>query len=102
MKKYKTCGEKQKKNYWYLKTWCFLCYNIEHVATKCLQKSNFGFLFSLTSKTKKSIVFYKKSYPLTQVKNTACLIYLIKSYFHNSPVTFLIIDFGVTNHFLSN
>ncbi len=86
---------------WHLKTECFICHNMRHIAAKCSKKSSNS---TSSFSRKKKLCYTQKflNYPISKTKVgqvlTSCLV---GSRFRN-PITYVIIDSGAMDHFFSN
>lgn len=85
-----------------MKTKCFICHNVGHLAAKCPQKLNFRFFCLSITKAKKRLCFIKKAFYKLKSKIQISQVYLVKPRFHTSPVTSVIINSRVTNHCFNN
>ena len=99
----KTCGGKHQGDCWHLKTECFICHNVGHIAAKCPEKSSSA---SSSSSTKKKLCYTQKvttQHPDSKTKVGQVLAScLVGSRPQKFSVTSVIIDSGATDHFFSN
>ncbi len=101
MKECKICGGKHLENCWHLKSECFICHNVGHIAAKCPEKSS---NFTSSSLSKKKLCYTQKltNHPISKTKFDQVLtLCLVGSRLWN-PITSVIIESGATDHFFSN
>lgn len=105
VKKYKTCGKKNLRDYWYLRIECFVCHNMRYIVAKYPEKSNFKTSTSQTVQIKKRLYYTQK---VTQSLNSktkidqVLVLYLVISRPQNFPITFIIINSRAIDHFFCN
>ncbi len=101
VKECKTCVGKHHGDCWHLKTECFICHNMGHIAAKCPKKSSNP---RSSASSKKKLCYAQKvtHHPISKTTVSQVLAScLVRSCLRN-PVTSIIIDSGVTDHLFSN
>ncbi len=96
--------ERHKKNFWHDGNKHFVYHNLRHIAVEYFQKSNLGTWSSQTWQRNNKICYMQKVtdhlYPKMKfVKILASLF--VMSLSEDSSVTFVSIDFGITDYFFS-
>ena len=79
MKEYKIYIGKHLRDCWHLKTECFICHNVRHIAAKCLRKSS---NFASSSPSKKKLCHTQKviNHSISKIKFGQLLAsFLVKS-----------------------
>ena len=96
------CERKHLGDCWYLKTECYICYKVGHIAAKCPEKSS---NYSFSSSSKKKFCYIQKvtnHHPVSKIKVDHVLASCLVQSPPRNLVTSVIIDSGARDHFFSN